>query len=267
MPARRTRFVIAFPEGQAAFAIRASHRMDLPEVMAALGFREPRPTIYMTGGAGGMSPEDIKATRHIVEHGLARFAQDEGAIVIDGGTTGGINSLIGESRRKHRYSFPLIGIAPLERVTFPGYQPNDGRERYPLQPGHSHFILTPGADFGAESETITRMTYTLAGEGRRPALGVLINGGQITRKEVLARTTWPTHPFPLIVIQGTGRFADLLAQAMAAGSSDEQDIRRIIDNGRLLLASVQNGPDELYLRLRTLFREHHQAAATGGRRS
>jgi hypothetical protein len=256
---RNKRFVIPFEGNQASFAIHVSRTFDAHTVARALGFSDPRPTIYITGGASAMSPEDIAATRNIIERGLVRFAEDRQAVVIDGGTDAGLGTLLGDARRKLRGRFPLIGIAPLEKVHFPGYE--NPEESYPLNPGHSHFVLTGGDDFGDESAMITHMTSALSGDGRMPALGVLINGGKISRSEVHARTTSKEHSFPLVVIEGTGRFADILASAFYAGRTEEPDLQAIIASGRVLMVSITDGPDQLWLKLDALFRAHKPLAA------
>jgi hypothetical protein len=198
-----------------------------------------------------MSPEDMTATRNIIEKGLVRFAEEQGAIVIDGGTEAGIPVLIGQARRKLRARFPLVGIAPLELVKYPGYDNLNGAS---LNTGHSHFVLTAGDEFGDESEMITILTNELSGLGQQPALGVLINGGKIAREEVYARTTSDKLSFPLIVIEGTGRFADILAQAFYAGHTEDADLQAIISKGKLQMVSVNDGPDELRAKLALQFR-------------
>lgn len=257
MPLRNKRFIISFDNGHAAFAVHVSRRFDPTSVARTLGFVEPLPTIYVTGGAGEMSPEDMQATRGIVEKGLARFAEERGAIVIDGGTNAGIPVLIGDARQKYRYRFPLVGIAPLELIHYPGYD-EGGKET--LNPVHSHFVLTAGDEFGDESEMITQLTYTLSGSGQRPALGILINGGKIAREEVYARTTSELS-LPLIVIEGTGRFADILARAFYEGETEDEKIEAIVKKGRLLMVSINRGPDDLYKKLTALFDTHKPATA------
>lgn len=250
-PPRNKRFVIPFEDGRAAFAVHVSRRFDPDQVARTLGLSEPRPTIYLTGGAGMMSQEDIAATQAIVERGLARFAEDHQAAVIDGGTDTGIPTMIGSARRKHRFHFPLIGIAPLELVRFPGHDNPDGGT---LNPGHSHFVLTAGDEFGDESELITRLTDTLSGKGQYPALGVLINGGNVARQEVYERTTSEKLSFPLIVVEGSGRFADILARAFYAGYTEEKDVQDIISKGQLEIVSIKDGPQQMYARLAAHFR-------------
>jgi hypothetical protein len=258
MPLRNKRFVISFDNGQAAFAVHVARRFDPAAVGQTLGFTRPLPTIYVTGGAGAMSPEDIQATRMIVEKGLARFAEDHGVIVIDGGTQAGIPILIGDARRKARYRFPLVGIAPLELVHYPGYD-EGGKET--LNPAHSHFVLTAGDEFGDESDMITKLTYSLSGSGKEPALGILINGGKIAREEVYARTTAELS-LPLIVIEGTGRFADVLAKAFYEGETDDEKIHAIVEKGRLIMVSINDGPDVLYAKLKILFSTHKPPIST-----
>jgi hypothetical protein len=258
MALKNKRFVITFENGQAAFAVHVPRRFDPNSVAKALGFNEPRPTIYVTGGASAMSPEDMQATRTIVERGLARFAEDQGAIVIDGGTEAGIPILLGDARRKLKARFPLVGIAPMELVHYVGHSNPEGAA---LNPGHSHFVLTAGDEFGDESDMITQLTYALSGSGKMPALGILINGGKIAREEVYARTTSDTVSFPLIVIEGTGRFADILARAFYAGHAEERDLQTIISKGHLEMVSVNAGPEELRAKLAQHFRAHQ--APTG----
>ena len=257
MPLRNKRFVIAFDNGRAAFAVHVSRRFDPSAVAQTLGFVDPLPTIYVTGGAGQMSPEDMQATRNIVEKGLVRFVEERGAVVIDGGTNAGIPILIGDARQKYRYRFPLIGIAPLEMVHYSGFD-EGGKET--LNPGHSHFVLTAGDEFGDESSMITQLTYTISGSGQKPALGILINGGKIAREEVYARTTAELS-LPLIVIEGTGRFADMLARAFYEGETDDEKVEAIVQKGQLTMVSLSHGPEDLYKKLTALFNAHKAPAA------
>lgn len=254
---KNKRFVIPFADGRAAFAVQVSRRFDSGSVARVLGFETPRPTIYVTGGAGLMSPEDIRLTQGIVERGLVRFAQERDVAVIDGGTEAGIPVMLGSARQRLRARFPLIGIAPLERVKYAGHDNDEGE---PLNSGHSHFILTAGDEFGDESEMITQMTDTLSGSGQQPALGILINGGKIAREEVYARTTSDRYSFPLIVIEGSGRFADVLARAFYAGQAEEPDLQQIITKGKLDFVSINDGPQQLYNRLAAYFRAFKPAA-------
>ncbi len=263
MTLKNKRFVIAFDDGQAAFAVQVPRRFDPQSVAKALGFHEPRPTVYVTGGASAMSPEDMQATRAIVERGLARFAEERGAIVIDGGTHAGIPILIGDARQKHRYRFPLVGIAPLELVRYPGYANDDSDDATTLNTAHSHFVLTAGDEFGDESDMITHLTDVLSGGGEKPALGILINGGKIAREEVFARTTDANLSFPLIVIEGTGRFADILAKAFYSGHTDESDLQAIITRGKLQMVSVDDGPEKLYAQLNSYFESYKPPAKHG----
>ena len=259
MALKKKRFVIPFEDGRAAFAVQVPRKFDPNGVAKLLGFKEPRPTIYVTGGASAMSPEDMAATRTIVEKGLVRFAEERGAIVIDGATQAGIPVLIGDGRQKYRYRFPLVGITPLELTRYPGY-PNDNPHAAPLNSGHSHFVLTAGDEFGDESEMITQLTDALSGSGEKPALGILINGGKIAREEVYARTTSDKLSFPLIVLEGTGRFADILARAFYEGHTEEADLQAIINKGRLQLVSVDDGPEALRTRLGVYFDTHRPPA-------
>lgn len=247
------RFVITFEDGRAAFAVKVPRRFDPVSVARALGFDQPRPTIYVTGGAAAMSPEDMRATRALVERGLARFAEEYNAVVLDGGTQAGIPIMLGDARRNNRYRFPLIGIAPLELVRYPGHENPDEEDAAPLDSGHSHFVLTAGDEFGDESDMITQLTYVLAGAGQMPAAGILINGGRITRQEVHDRTTSDQLSFPLFVVEGSGRFADILARAFYEKRTEEPDLQDILEKGDLTMVRISEGPEQLYRKLRAYF--------------
>ncbi len=243
-------FQIEFDRQHRARAIHAAQNSDAAELAYSLGFREFAPTIFMTGGAGQMTPEDIALVSQIIEEGIARFAQDKGAVVVDGGTDAGIMQMIAEARLKHGYTFPLVGVAPAGRISYPGHENSAGDAR--LQRGHSHFILVAGDQWGDESETIVRITHVLSGAGRKPAFGILINGGQIARQDVFLATTQDLN-LPIIVLEGSGRFADELATAKRTGRADQSMLRAIVERGDIQLVATTDGPEGLRDRMATFF--------------
>jgi hypothetical protein len=246
-------YSILFPGGNTAQAVYVPKTVPPAEVIARLGLSSPVPAIFLTGGAGAMSDEDIRLTQQFIA-ALAQFAQENGATVIDGGTQSGIMQMMGQARALYGLTFPLIGIAPLSKVEYPGY-PNDAKEA-DLNPDHSHFVFVEGDEWGDESELILGLTRALAAHlqpEQKPALGILINGGKIARKEVYLAATKELH-IPMIIIEGSGRAADEIATAMKTGRTSKRILQAILAGGDIQLVGTTQGPGALRTMLESKFR-------------
>jgi hypothetical protein len=68
-----------------------------------------------------------------------------------------------------------------------------------LEAHHTHFVLTPGSEWGDESIWISRLATALA--STQPSVSVLINGGEIAYQD-LAHSVEQLRP--VIVIEGSG---------------------------------------------------------------
>src|SRR5215472_943508 len=100
----------------------------------------------------------------------------------------------------------LLGIAPEGKIAHPQISSastvsDDGAR---LEPNHSHFVLVESNEWGGE----TGKMLELARAFNAPTAAILVNGGEIAKKEALqsARNGWP-----LLAIEGSGRFADELS--------------------------------------------------------
>ncbi len=233
-------FIVPFDgDGVPAMGVRVSNHDDPAKVTVTLDLIEPRPAIFILGGAMDMASDEMKVTGPIIEEGLARFAQENGIAIVDGGTNSGVMKLMGEARHKNGASFPLIGVAPINLVKYKGYDNPNG---YDLDPGHSHFVLTSEGDWGDETDMIVQLAYALTGSGQCPGLGLVINGGNIVRQEVYRLTVTERLKFPMLVLEGSGRFADTLAKAIRTGETDDDELKAIIDKDKIELLSVDLGP-------------------------
>lgn len=235
-------FTIEFDDGKSAQAVRTARNEDAASVVSALRLHEARPTLVVMGGAGKMDPESARTTRSSIEDGLSRFAEEHHVAVIDGGTTAGVMGLLGYARQRRGYRFPLIGVAPDARVEYPGHNPPT--RQAVLDANHSHFVLVDGDDFGAESDLLAALGWTLAGRGSAPILGIVINGGAIVKNEAHARATSSTR-FPLLILEGSGRFADELAAAVRARTSDDPQIRDILRRGTVYVLPITTPAESL----------------------
>ncbi len=168
-----------------------------------------RPVIVLIGGH--ILPEDANTTVQAIEV-IAKIAEVLDAALICGGTDVGVMAAIGKSRGRNGYQFPLIGIAPEGIVTWPEGPRSSGlvlpgNEREQLEPHHSHFILVPGNEFGDETNWIVRAA-TMIEAGRNKSVMVLANGGKVSQRDVEEGLGVNR---PLIVLAGTGRLADEIA--------------------------------------------------------
>lgn len=166
-----------------------------------------RATIVIHSGAGQM---DDVYTHQLDDHfidGLARFAHHYQVMIADGGTHAGGVKAIGEARHSIKGTFPLVGVAVTQTVTYPG-GPLKTPARWPLNPYHSHFLLVNADIFSAESPLL----MGLATARPVPALALIVNGGDIVREESLVHAQNKTQ---IVVLKGSGRFADELANSPA----------------------------------------------------
>jgi hypothetical protein len=230
-------------------ALAISPLGDPQIIIDAFNLGHPRPTIFITGGASQMTEEDMLLTRQVVEDGIAAFAQRYHITVIDGGTDAGVMQMIGEARRRNNYTFPLIGVAPVGRVAYPGYD-NPAHEAI-LQDGHSHFVLVEADVWGDESQMIVNMTRKIS--SGMPMIGILINGGKIAEKDVFLATTQGDQRIPILVLDGSGRTATNIATAFKTGTAANNIIKAIIAGGDIRLTPLDEGKDALLRRLHEHF--------------
>ena len=253
------RHTIKFPDGREAVLVQVSDEDDAEDVVKLLGLKTPQPAIFMLVGAMDMQSKEMTMTRPIIEDGLAKFADERQIAIVDGGTASGVMQLMGEARRKHDYQFPLIGVAPSNQVKYPGHENPTG---YDLDPGHSHFVLTRDGEFGDETDMIVDLSEALTDEGEKPRLGMIVNGGDIVRQEVYRLATEPESKLTLLVLDGSGRFADELAAAKRSGKSDNDLVKAIIEKGKVELVSVSDGPEAMRTRLISFFGAAEKKPAT-----
>jgi hypothetical protein len=239
-PVKNTLFTVTFPSGHKATAVCVAPNADPTWITNQFGFLQPQPAIFISGGASYMTPEDQKITESMMEN-VAQFAHERKAIIITGGTEAGVMKTIGDTRRKYGYQFPLVGVAPLGKVDYPGYS-NPNKEAT-LEDDHTHFVLVDAPEWGDESELIVRLTHTVARQVM-PEVGILVNGGKIAANEVYLATTKDLK-LPMIVLEGSGRFADELATAVRTGKTNQRILQAILAGGDIKLVATVEGPNKL----------------------
>lgn len=177
---------------------------------------------------------------------VAKFAQERGAIIVDGGTESGVMQMVGEVRKRLKYSFSLIGVSPAGKIAFPGYA-NKAAEAT-LEDSHTHFVLVDGTDWGHETHTIINLTQALCANNAKPSVGILINGGRIALHEIYLASTRENR-LPIIVLEGSGRAADEVSTAFREGRSNRAILQAILAGGDIQLVATLEGPQALRQKL------------------
>jgi hypothetical protein len=211
---------------------------DLTETLIGWGLNPPQPTLVIVGGAGGMSAEQIDLSAGFFSRWLIPFLDRNQIAIIDGGTDSGIMRAMGLAYKLINATLPLIGVI----VGAIADQSPDL-----LEPNHSHFLLTPGADWGDESEWISRLAGALSGGA--PSATILMNGGKIAwrdaRHSVEARRR-------VLVVEGSGRTADVIATTSTGHGLDPQAVT-LIKSGLVSIINPFYKPEQTMNVLKNLF--------------
>ena len=238
---------IDFPNSNRAQALYVSQDTAAKQIIDALELPRPRALLVLNGGTAQMEAELQGQLDRLLQGGLARIAAEKQITIITGGTDAGIFALLGQGLAKWGRMAPCIGVAVARLVTWPGRIPDRlprwlfDRGRAPLEPHHTHFVLTDGNHWGAETETMFALAAALS-EGV-PSVAVLANGGLIAQDETLHNVRQGRE---IIVIAGSGRFADELA-AVARCEAEPADagVAEIVRKGRITLFDLSASPAEL----------------------
>ena len=237
---------IAFDNGNQAVVVTAGRDADAQSILKTLDIVQPQALIMVFGGAKGLDESRKARLAELFRNAIAPAVADASALVIDGGTESGVMAMMGEALARNGRESQLLGIAPAGKVTYPGHQSDanivDGA---PLEPNHSHFVLVESDEWGGETGTMFKLARAL----NVAVATLLINGGQIAESEALrsVRNGWP-----LLVIEGSGRFADQLSAAVRnATSNTSATIKEITRSGRVKLFSI----DKPALGLKTLLQQ------------
>jgi hypothetical protein len=200
--------------GAAPRLVRVAQVPDIPVALDAIGVSRPVPVVALVGGAGGMGEAAqqllARVLRDVVVPSVGRY----GAAVVDGGTDSGVMRMLGRARAERDGGFPLVGVAVEATVRVPGGGPviDDAAEP---ELHHSHLVLVPGAAWGDESPWLARVADAIA--GGHPSLTLVVNGGAITYDDAAVSLE---RGRPVVVLAGTGRTADVIADARAGRAAD-----------------------------------------------
>jgi hypothetical protein len=208
--------LVRLPGGGTAGAAYVSRIEAVPAAVASLDLPVPSPVLVLVGGANALTTEIAESLAPLFADVIAPAVRRHHAIAVDGGTDSGVMRLMGRALNGH----PLVGVAALGTVSFPGHPGEPIADSAPLDPHHTHFVLVePGREWGEDVPYIAAVASSLAGSA--PSVTLLINGGDVSvtdAEESLAAGR------PVLVVAGTGRTADKIAAAASdpAGCGDER---------------------------------------------
>jgi hypothetical protein len=199
---------IHFPDRQ-TLCVFPSERSNLAQAISELHLKGRYPVIVLIGGE--IDEQQAEVTRRAIQT-ISRIAEDLNAVVICGGTDMGVKAEIGQIRWRNGYKFPLVGVTPEELVAWPGGPRSTkflwwGKQRWPLEPHYSHFILVPGSQFGDESPWIVDTATILSKDHQ--SVTILINSVEVSRKDIELSLE---NGRPVIALSRAGRLADELAR-------------------------------------------------------
>lgn len=231
-------------------------------------FEAPRALLAVFGGAGGLHDLLVPNLTQLFTRGVVAAAMALGAMILDGGTKSGVMRMVGQATATLPVgSLRLVGVCPAGLVVRPGETPPDSMSAE-LERHHSSFVLVPSNDWGGETSTMFTVAEALL--RRVPALALLANGGQISKKEILHAVR---HEMPIVVIRGSGRLADQLARAVTEKTTlgekwspekiTDAMLREILEDGKLHVFDVTGQPGQLSTMLVELIAEERERMISG----
>ena len=242
-----TRKIIEFPNGNTAYAIEASIDGDPEAIWNDLRLPTPNSLIVLSGAASGLDKSLEPRLTQLFSRGIARAAKNLNATLISGGTDDGTMALLGQSIHERSKECTLIGIAPNKLTTYPdssnGKLPEEKTHLVSLEPHHSHFVLVDSDEWGGETQVMYGLVSFLA-KKKVPTVTILVNGGGLCRKEILSNVR---SGIPIIIIEGSGRLADEIAQLYREKPDfiEDPELAEIIADGNLHLFPIEGSVDEL----------------------
>jgi predicted Rossmann-fold nucleotide-binding protein len=220
---------------------------DIISLRDALGIAVPAPVVLISGGADTFDPAIAPKLTQLIGRGLLRAGRAAGAVFIDGGTDAGVMALIGRAAGAGAEPITLIGVAPEALVQDPSISPTEtAGDRVALAPNHTHFVLTQGNTWGAETPVMFDLAQAIA--GKLPVIVVVIGGGQGTLSEILhaVRRHWRV----LIIAGSKGAADELLAQwTTEVAKDDDPVIAEILADGDLHAFPIGDPPEVLARRI------------------
>jgi hypothetical protein len=234
---------IRFADGNQAPAVRMYRGAPSEEIVAALALPAPRALVILNGGTARWEHALQARLTAALADGLARVVAEDHLTVITGGTDAGIFHLFGEGLARWGRTAPCVGVAVAALVSYPGHPGGEA----PLEPNHSHFILTAGRHWGDETATMYAVAAALARDC--PSLAVFAGGGEIALREMQANVA---QGRTMLLLAGSGRNTDAVLAAAAGGPSGNADLDAVARYPGIAPAAVSDDPARVRATVRRL---------------
>jgi hypothetical protein len=263
---------ISFDNGNTSLLSFARPDTQVNDLLNSLGIAPPKVLIWLVGSATRLESEAKPYLIELFSRGITCAALEKDAVILDGGTQFGVMALMGRALADQDCHATLLGVAPDALARYPGKPDvSNMKDAADLDPNHTHFVLTPGKEWGSETRWMRGLASALVGGEASPPVPVtgennkagttppkckavmVLAGGRlesIARKEVLeaVRLDWP-----IVVIDGSGELADQISHYVRdpRGLSKIPAIVEIVEEGDLHIYSLKGSPagfKELILR-------------------
>ena len=234
---------VRFDNGNPAAIMRAAKDTPIGEIVAALALPAPRALVILNGGTARLEHALQARLAAALADGLARVVAEERLTVITGGTDAGVFHLFGEGLARWGRTAPCIGVAVAALVSYPGHPGGEA----PLEPNHSHFVLTAGRQWGDETATMYALAAALARDC--PSLAVFAGGGEIALREMQANVT---QGRAMLLLAGSGRNTDAVLAAAAGEPSGNADLDAVARYPGIVPAAIADDPAQLRATVRRL---------------
>ncbi|PIK61557.1 putative transient receptor potential cation channel subfamily M member 6 [Apostichopus japonicus] len=240
------------------YYLRLSHDAAAEDALQLItdvwNLKLPKLLIEVTGGSDDfhLHPKLCRQFRK----SIVKVAATTGAWILTGGTHTGVMKYVGEALRDHarrsRNKIVAIGIAPwgivenrdtlvdevgtatANKVKSYRVTSSVDSDGSPLDPNHTHFILVDngtvnkyGVEFNFRSrleKLISEQPLFPGSDQTVPIVCLVLEGGIDTIKVVLQNVS-QNPPIPIVVVEGSGRAADLIAYALSNTSTNGQLVR------------------------------------------
>ena len=238
---------ITFANGNRAVVITVPRDASAQSILKALDFAQPHALMMVFGGAKGLDDSRKARLAELFIDAIAPVAAELGALIMDGGTQSGVMAMMGEAVARDGRRSQLLGVAPKGKIAHPEIAgASAGSDGAPLEPNHSHFVLVESDEWGGETGTMLELARAF----NAPTIAILVNGGKIAGDEALqsVRNGWQ-----LLVIDGSGRFADELSAAVRDGQvAKSVEVSEIARSGLVMLFHVDDPAEKLRDELRLI---------------
>jgi len=211
---------VVFPDGRQTTLVETLPGTSASELITKLDLATadtvtPKAVILIAGGTNIPDANSQARLHQLFSRGLTRAVAENSALIIDGSTAGEVMTALSKALLDRNVKAPLLGIANDSQITWPGRDGVDGADGHKmLESNYTHFVVVKSLDSDGVIDKMYEIAEILSQD--IPVLTILVNDSPVAKDEVVrsVRQGWP-----ILVIAGSGGFADQIQQAW----QDKQD--------------------------------------------